>query len=53
MARKIHIDSDNTIQQWIDSQNTMSDFMGNIDRFRGDIISKFCYEANERTGTSI
>ncbi|MEL0063106.1 MAG: hypothetical protein VW801_06285 [Candidatus Puniceispirillum sp.] len=33
MARKIHIDSDNTIQQWIDSQNTMSDYMGDLDDF--------------------
>ena len=34
MARKIHIDSDNTIQQWIDSQNTMSGYMGDLDLFR-------------------
>lgn len=37
MARKIHIDSDNTIQQWIDSQNTMSDYMGDLDNFRDEI----------------
>jgi len=33
MARKIHIDSDYTIQQWIDSQNGMSDFMGDLSNF--------------------
>lgn len=33
MVRKIHIDSDYTIQQWIDSQNTMSDYMGDLDNF--------------------
>ena len=33
MARQIHIDSDYTIQQWIDSQNTMSDYMGDLDEF--------------------
>ena len=33
MARQIHIDSDYTIQQWIDSQNTMSDYMGDLDSF--------------------
>lgn len=33
MARQIHIDSDYTIQQWIDSQNTMSDYMGDLDNF--------------------
>ena len=37
MARKIHIDSDNTIQQWIDSQNTMSDYMGDLDDFVTEI----------------
>lgn len=52
MARKIHIDSDNTIQQWIDSQNTMSDFMGNLDSFRPDILTNFDSEANVTTGTS-
>src|SRR6056300_1758898 len=34
MARQIYIDSDYTIQQWIDSQNTMSDYMGDLDNFR-------------------
>lgn len=52
MARKIHIDSDNTIQQWIDSQNTMSDFMGNLDSFRPDIINAFDSDANVSSGTS-
>jgi hypothetical protein len=37
MVRKIHIDSDNTIQQWIDSQNTMSDYMGDLDDFKYEI----------------
>lgn len=36
MTRQIHIDSDNTIQQWIDSQNTMSDYMGDLDEFRSE-----------------
>lgn len=52
MARKIHIDSDNTIQQWIDSQNTMSDYMGNLDSFRPDIINAFDSDANVSSGTS-
>jgi len=53
MARKIHIDSDNTIQQWIDSQNTMSDYMGNLDSFRSDILTNFTTPLhNTSTGAS-
>lgn len=53
MARKIHIDSDNTLQQWIDSQNTMSDYMGNLDSFRSDILDNFVVTPhNSSTGTS-
>lgn len=53
MARKIHIDSDNTLQQWIDSQNTMSDYMGNLDSFRSDILDNFVVTPhNSSTGAS-
>jgi len=53
MARKIHIDSDNTLQQWIDSQNTMSDYMGNLDSFRSDILTNFTTPLhNTSTGAS-
>ena len=53
MARKIHIDSDNTLQQWIDSQNTMSDYMGNLDSFRSDILTNFTSPLhNTSTGAS-
>ena len=53
MARKIHIDSDNTLQQWIDSQNTMSDYMGNLDSFRSDILDNFVATPhNSSTGAS-
>ena len=53
MARKIHIDSDNTLQQWIDSQNTMSDYMGNLDSFRSDILDNFVViPHNSSTGAS-
>lgn len=53
MARKIHIDSDNTLQQWIDSQNTMSDYMGNLDSFRPDILGNYVYPPhNSGTGAS-
>lgn len=53
MARKIHIDSDNTLQQWIDSQNTMSDYMGNLDSFRPDILNNFTTPLhNTSTGAS-
>jgi len=53
MARKIHIDSDNTLQQWIDSQNTMSDYMGNLDSFRSDILDGFVFTPhNSSTGAS-
>ncbi len=53
MARKIHIDSDNTLQQWIDSQNTMSDYMGNLDSFRSNILDNFVVTPhNSSTGAS-
>ena len=53
MARKIQIDSDNTLQQWIDSQNTMSDYMGNLDSFRPDILNNFTTPLhNTSTGAS-
>jgi len=53
MARKIHIDSDYTLQQWIDSQNTMSDYMGNLDSFRSDILDNFVVTPhNSSTGAS-
>lgn len=53
MARKIHIDSDYTLQQWIDSQNTMSDYMGNLDSFRPDILNNFTTPLhNTSTGAS-
>lgn len=53
MARKIQIDSDNTLQQWIDSQNTMSDYMGNLDSFRDDILTNFTTPLhNTSTGAS-
>ena len=53
MARKIHIDSDYTLQQWIDSQNTMSDYMGNLDSFRPDILNNYVYPPhNSSTGAS-
>ena len=52
MARKINIDSDNTLQQWIDSQNTMSDYMGNLDSFRSDILTNFDSDMNVTSGTS-
>mgnify|MGYP000153260714 CR=1 FL=1 len=53
MARKIHIDSDNTLQQWIDSQNTMSDYMGNLDSFRPAILNNFTTPLhNTSTGAS-
>lgn len=53
MARKIHIDSDYTLQQWIDSQNTMSDYMGNLDSFRSDILTNFTTPLhNTSTGAS-
>lgn len=53
MARKIHIDSDYTLQQWIDSQNTMSDYMGNLDSFRPDILNNYVYPPhNSGTGAS-
>ena len=53
MARKIHIDSDYTLQQWIDSQNTMSGYMGNLDSFRDDILNNFVVAPhNSSTGAS-
>ena len=53
MVRKIHIDSDYTLQQWIDSQNTMSDYMGNLDSFRSDILTNFTTPLhNTSTGAS-
>ena len=53
MARKIQIDSDNTLQQWIDSQNTMSDYMGDLDSFRSDILTNFTTPLhNTSTGAS-
>ena len=53
MARKIHIDSDNTLQLWIDSQNTMSDYMGDLDSFRPDILNNFTTPLhNTSTGAS-
>lgn len=53
MTRKIYIDSDNTLQQWIDSQNTMSDYMGNLDSFRNDILTNFTTPLhNTSTGAS-
>ena len=53
MTRKIYIDSDNTLQQWIDSQNTMSDYMGNLDSFRPDILNNYVVRPhNSSTGSS-
>ena len=53
MVRQIHIDSDYTLQQWIDSQNTMSDYMGNLDSFRSDILGNYVYPPhNSGTGAS-
>jgi len=53
MARQIQIDSDNTLQKWIDSQNTMSDYMGNLDSFRPDILNNYVVRPhNSSTGAS-
>lgn len=41
MVRKIQTDSDATIGQWIDSQNGMSDFMGDLDSLRPNILSGY------------
>ena len=52
MARKILIDSSNTLGVWIQKQNAMSDYMGDLDDLRQDILDSADDELARYSGIS-
>jgi len=52
MARKILIDSSNTLGVWIQKQNAMSDYMGDLDDFVQDILDSADDELARYSGIS-